>query len=542
MPITAAQTTAFFENVGQMGIPNATRVQLQTEGIIMIEDLAEFDDAELQVICDNLRRPSGRIPADPTDPHGAQVATPPFVFGAKSFMRLKAAAHAVRYYLATAREVTAANMRWTPYVKDFSIHWKSLQTRKGEDKPETPKITRTLPVVKWTEAFEDFLSRVIGTRCIPLYYVIRPDDVPPAVAALRVTNAYAEAYESVEEELTVRATHTHPLYRDDNAEVYYMLEEATRATAYAPSIKPFQRGKNGRGAYLAMIAQYAGEDKWRALIKSSEDLMHNRKWKGQSSNYSLEKFIAQHRSSFVTLSQCGTHVDYQLPNGTSRVTYLLSNIECNAAPLQAAMALIRNDNGAGGKMNDFESSASFLLPHDPVSQMRSSSDKKRAHADVSEVHADLSNDVTKKPRAGKTGVEFRFHTSKEYSKLTDEQRKELNDHRDTREAQGLSRNLPKIGGGKRQGKKVKFEKGGQSDSKKMKTMIAEAVATAIKDKSEKATADADVDKQFQEYIAAMVSSEAKNKGMSANAQASSANAVPPPAVSLNTILGRVQKK
>ena len=87
-------------------------------------------------------------------------------------------------------------------------------------------------------------------------------------------------------------------------------------------------------------------------------------------------------------------------------------------------------------MNDFEASASFLLPHDPVSKMRSSSDKKRSHADVSEVHADLSSDVTKKARVGTTGVELRFHTSKEYSKLSDDQCKELNDHRDAREAQG----------------------------------------------------------------------------------------------------------
>jgi hypothetical protein len=43
MVLTPAQTTAFFENGDQMGIPHATVVQLATEGIISVIDLADFD-------------------------------------------------------------------------------------------------------------------------------------------------------------------------------------------------------------------------------------------------------------------------------------------------------------------------------------------------------------------------------------------------------------------------------------------------------------------------------------------------------------------
>ena len=201
-----------------------------------------------------------------------------------------------------------------------------------------------------------------------------------------------------------------------------------------------------------MIAQYAGEDKWCALIKNAEDLLHNCCWKGQSMNYMLENFIGQHRSAYVNLSQCSTHVNYQLPNEISRVTYLLSGIECMSAPLQASMALIRNDQGPNGKMNDFEASASFLLPHDPIS-LKKSTEKKRTGAEVSEVHADLSDNVTRKPSVGKTGVELRFHTSEEYSTLSKEQTTELAAHRDAREAKGLSRNLPKFKSGRQRGRK-----------------------------------------------------------------------------------------
>ena len=72
------------------------------------------------------------------------------------------------------------------------------------------------------------------------------------------------------------------------------------------------------------------------------------------------------------MTQCAEHVDYQLPNELTRVTYLLDEIENNYARLQDAMALCINDQDPGGNMNDFEATAAFHLPHDPVSTKRDS--------------------------------------------------------------------------------------------------------------------------------------------------------------------------
>ena len=41
-----------------------------------------------------------------------------------------------------------------------------------DDDPEVPKITKALPIIKWTEAFQDFLHQIIGVRMILLAYVI----------------------------------------------------------------------------------------------------------------------------------------------------------------------------------------------------------------------------------------------------------------------------------------------------------------------------------------------------------------------------------
>jgi hypothetical protein len=92
-------------------------------------------------------------------------------------------------------------------------------------------------------------------------------------------------YGSVEGDLVAHASHGHALFREDNASVYYFLEEATRGTAYVALMKPFQRAKNGCEAYLSIQNQYGGKDKWEAEIKKQDDLLHNRNGKARATLY-----------------------------------------------------------------------------------------------------------------------------------------------------------------------------------------------------------------------------------------------------------------
>ena len=111
MVITAAQTTAFFSELGQMALPAATRIPIAQEGLEDLADLVEFDERSLKQITDNLRRPGGRVPdPNPNATAGATIPTPAFVFGAKSQLRLKAACDISRYYETTGRDLSSGNM------------------------------------------------------------------------------------------------------------------------------------------------------------------------------------------------------------------------------------------------------------------------------------------------------------------------------------------------------------------------------------------------------------------------------------------------
>ena len=439
MVLTAAQTTAFFRDVDQMGIPQAMVAQLQIEGITTISDLADFEKETLQQMADNLRKPGGQVPdPNPDAPAGATIPTPPFVFGAKSQHRLTVACELVRYYNTIGCDLSAGNMRWSNVMKNFEIQWKALKERKEADDPDVPKISKSLPIMKWTDAFQDYLHRTIGVRTIPLAYITRETvDIPAIPPPQDANKPHSTEHGSIEVELVACASHDHELYKEDNGSIYYHLEEATHGTIYSASIKPFQRGKDGRGAWLALTSQYTGNDKWEAKLKRQDDLLHQHQWKGQNT-FPLEGFIGQHHNAFVSMQQCAEHVSYQHPNKHTRVGYLLEGIQCADAGLQAAMTSVRMDNGTDGMRNDFEKAAAHLLPYDPVAKNRAAmTQNKRSAAQISSVELEeesikgeaSSTTVLKKASIGRTGVHLQYHTPAEYDNLSNDQKDELREWR-----------------------------------------------------------------------------------------------------------------
>ena len=51
--------TCLFENEAQMGIPTATRAQLQQEGISTIQDLLDFYPEDIKQVAETLCKPGG---------------------------------------------------------------------------------------------------------------------------------------------------------------------------------------------------------------------------------------------------------------------------------------------------------------------------------------------------------------------------------------------------------------------------------------------------------------------------------------------------
>ena len=62
----------------------------------------------------------------------------------------------------------------------------------------------------------------------------------------------------LEEELIKRASYSHLWFKEDNANIFYKLEESTRLKACSTYINPFQSNEHGRNSWLSTVEQHAG--------------------------------------------------------------------------------------------------------------------------------------------------------------------------------------------------------------------------------------------------------------------------------------------
>ena len=425
-----------------MGISQRTLGQIQAEGFGDVDSLYELnDEATIKQVLQNCKYPPHI--QDPAGAPGVMIPQAPFTISARTLGRIKVASSAVEYHRLVGRSTSAQSMQWTR-LENFKEQMDAMKTEiEGEDKLKLPLISKFLTIVPWLESFDIYLGSTYGVRKCPMGYVIRTDpDVPVAAPPLAPSQLYSIEHGSLKAEMIARVSHGHALYKLDNEKLFDMMEKATRGTKYAATIAPFKRGKNGRGAYLALRAQHAGNAHWDSTQKSDLDFIMGTKFTG-GGQMNLEEYLSRIREHYVSLQLCSQHVTVAVPTPHSLVGYILDNIECSDADVKAALAAIKLDDGVNGMRNDFERAAAFLLPVDPVAR-KAKSKKKRGIAQLSSISGD---DDSKKPSGGnkkkkvswkkgkptwkgktargKTGVELRYYQPHEFKKLTQEQIEEL---------------------------------------------------------------------------------------------------------------------
>ena len=74
---------------------------------------------------------------------------------------------------------------------------------------------------------------------IPLAYVVQDDEVTArTLSPLEPNSPHSVEHGSIEEEIIEFASHSHALFCNDSASVYYHLEKATHSTHCTLSTKP----------------------------------------------------------------------------------------------------------------------------------------------------------------------------------------------------------------------------------------------------------------------------------------------------------------
>ena len=80
---------------------------------------------------------------------------------------------------------------------------------------------------------------------------------------------HLDDYGSITEELAALTSHDHPLYAQNNGNVYGRIEKALTGTSHSCAIIRFRRTRDGKGAMDALVSQFYRKVVWEIRIKDA---------------------------------------------------------------------------------------------------------------------------------------------------------------------------------------------------------------------------------------------------------------------------------
>ena len=194
----------------------------------------------------------------------------------------------------------------------------------------------------WFESIINYLGVKKGPSGFPLRYVIRERAALPIVdPGFGLPEFYIE--------LETRGRHGGHYYAADNQVVWLFLRGLCHGTAAWTLISSFEARNNGRGAYLALLAQYMGSDVRQVLLRAAEKFLENARFDNENRNFTFDKFIGLMRQAFEDLGP-----DDQMSE-QRKVTKLMQAWQ--VAALKHLDAMVTGDPV---RRNNFEAAVTFL--------------------------------------------------------------------------------------------------------------------------------------------------------------------------------------
>jgi hypothetical protein len=341
-----------------------------------------------------------------------------YALSGKSKMRIEGARKMAKFYETIGCPLDPDNMSWV-VIKNFLEQHNVLKDRKSSEETAIPKITKNFAVHHWLESFHIFLGRKVGVCQASLTYVVREelmvDVVPPPRA---VDEPHSEKYGSIKGDQANCLSHTHALFKIDNAEVFDMIEMAVRGSEIAPTIAPFCKTRYGHGALKAIKNQHAGVRVWDDIIKNAKEVMgRSHKWTGLTS-FTLTQHCNLHHKAYIALSEAADHVPVQIPDEQTRVTNLMDSLDMGDPTVLAVVSSVRQDDA--NKRVNFKAAVTFLVQSCPVATKQA---KKKVSFDASVAAVDVKQGTgSNKPKMGKTGVPLHYHKKADFFKLSQAQK------------------------------------------------------------------------------------------------------------------------
>jgi hypothetical protein len=275
-------------------VDEAAQAIVEDQGIGSLAEICILSDEEITNLGKLLRRPGGTIPGVPAEAGDAVPAVPnPGILQvnerAETIMKLLA--FYLRHRVRISRVVTPADVTLDNILRGV---------RELRDYEPTYKPTEDLPSINakdWPKTMEsilEYLRSYLGDKKIPLAYVVRMDSTVP-------TEEPDGRYSTVQDEMIARVPHftaagtPDPMYLVNREKVWDIIARITRDHTCWTYVKPAQRTRDGRMAYLALYTHFLGPNNVDNMATQAENKLTSTVYNGEQRRWDFEKYVNVHK-------------------------------------------------------------------------------------------------------------------------------------------------------------------------------------------------------------------------------------------------------
>ena len=320
-----ANIVAMNSMYGRLGFTQAASTLLSgAQGMDDVTELGLLTDIEVDALCKLVRSPGGMI-ANPLG-RGPQIVAPGCGVSMRAITNLKLACYFIRHQARTSRDcdpasVTLARVRELRPLRVSELAYAV---------PTDPIIINDKNWPKTLESLSLWIARHQGVSKAPLGYIIRNSDVSPVDPDPRM-GVVGSQYVSHHEEMLARCPHFQNRiavpysedYTADNTAVWDLISGTFKTHPAWTVVRPFQRSKDGRNAYLALYQHYLGASSVDNMSSSAEKNLKLANYKGESRKWNFEKYVRVHMDQHQILNDLKEHgyagIDERSRSATSRM-------------------------------------------------------------------------------------------------------------------------------------------------------------------------------------------------------------------------------
>lgn len=245
----------------------------------------------------------------------------------------------------------------TDDASEYASHYRDFRTRfkKNEDTDDEIKIPILLGSTNWIDFRDKFitkLSATIGTRDIPLDYII--DDTPRSVNRANATMDEVSVLD-IDDDNVFRTMTVHfgAAFKKDNQAVWLILKKHLLGIPSYNHISRFDTTKNGKSAWKTLKDFFEGEDFRERMRESAFAKLASTFYKGETARFSFEKYIQVHKAAHKMLEDAEYGIN-GMDNAT-KIQHFKQGIKADAG-LETALTQVR----ANPLYKDFDQLISFL--------------------------------------------------------------------------------------------------------------------------------------------------------------------------------------